>query len=87
MKISELRNKNNQITKERIDKITSNWVLVWTKKYKLKLKIKKQDKNFIIPKLSKSELEYLNNKYKKILLENNFSSIQDMLNKWYVFYL
>lgn len=56
-----------------------------SKKYKLT--IKKQDENFIIPKLSKSELEYLNNKYKEILLKNNFSSIEDMLNKWYLFYL
>ena len=49
------------------------------------LKIVKRDKDFKIPNLTIQELWYLNKKYDKILKENNFKDINDMIDKWFIF--
>ena len=49
------------------------------------LKIIKRDKDFNIPNLTIQELSYLNKKYDKILKENNFKDINDMIDKWFIF--
>ena len=52
-----------------------------------KIIIVKQTKKFKRPNLTSYEIDYLNQKHKRLLNANGFKDIVDMLDKWYIMYL